>query len=304
MVMRTVVATLLCITFGITLLAAGFSANGHAHTAGWLWFREGGGRAQWRFYDLAWEGQYLSVELLLQSKGWRTPPPPSLGVTLRFSTFCFSLSRRMELQRVEERGEFVAYFGQLILARRDLDFGGYLEVELWLGGSSPEWAVYPSSLRVRGERTAYAPLVSGGGAGGLLVLGPTSPSPPQPLPSFGEPSAQGFRECAGPEDAPFLSPGRYIGQLGWSGPGEALDVQDWLRFNLNSGHRVEIQLFSPQPVSLRLLDPAGQEVGWVSGAGQIGILYQAKTPGVYQACVALVQGTPWFTYILDLRIHR
>lgn len=302
--MRTVGVALLFVAFRIASLAVDFSANGQADAAGWLWFKGGGGKAQWRFYELAWDGQYLSVELLLQSKGWHTPPPPSLGVVLRFSTFCSSLSRSMELQRVGERGEFVAYFGQLILARRELDFGGYLDVELWLGGSDPEWAVYPSSLRVRGERTAYATQVSEGGAGGPLVLSPTPPLVVQPLPSFGESSAQGFREGTSPEDAPFLRPGRYQGQLGWPGPGEALDAQDWLRFNLNTGHRVEIQVFSPQPVSLRLLDPAGQEVGRVNGAGQIGLIYQAKIPGGYQACLALVQGMPSFTYTLDLLIWR
>ncbi len=304
---------LLVCAAGVNLFSAEFLATGKVDAAGWVWLSEGSGKAQWRFYDLAWEGQYLSVGLLVQTRGWRTSPPPSLGVTLRFFTFCAALSRKMELNRVEEQGEFVAYFGQLILARRDLDVGGFLGVEVYLGPAGPECAVHPSSLRVQGERTVYAALAGTGGAGGPLVLAPTqvspptaqAPSPPAERSVVGFPSSgQTFRECIGREDAPFLSPGRYYGELGWPGPGQAVDAQDWLCLNLNAGHFVELRLFSPQSVSLRLLDPGGKEVGRVSGSGLIGITYQANTRGIYWVCISITQGLPSFTYTLDLSLRR
>jgi len=106
------------------------------------------------------------------------------------------------------------------------------------------------------------------------------------------------------EDAPYLSPGRYQGELGWPGPGQALDSKDWLRVNLNAGHILELRVSTPKPVSVQLLDPNGREVGRISGSGELGLTFQASVRGAHYICVSIFESCPPFTYILDISIRR
>ncbi len=309
--MRGIWVVLLSLAVGMALAGAEFFGSGVMDASGWVWISRAKGKVQWQFYDLANAGQYLSVEILCATRGWLTPPPPSIWLTLHFSTFCSSMDRRVELWRAEERAGVVLYFGQYILARRDLDLGAYLRVEIPGGPSGVEWAVHPASLRIRGASPVYAGSSAMGGAGGMG--GPLVLNSPQTLGSGStatgdvkNPPAweKSIYECEDMHDAPFLSPGKYTGELGWPGPGELVDAQDWLRVNLNSGHLLCLQVFSPQILHVRLLDPSGKEVGWVSGSGQLGIVYQAPVRGAYWVCISIAQGVPRFTYKLELSLSR
>lgn len=307
--MRAAWLAVLSLSVGLTGAGTTFFASGCTDSAGWTWLSGATGQPQWQFYDLPWECQYLSVEIFLQTRGWRTPPPSTLCLTFQFSTFTSSLIRKVQLQRVSEKGEYVAYFGQLILARRDLNVGSFLTVKLKGGRQDVEIGVHSSSVRILGEGISFAgPGL--GGVGGPLVAGVSGSADPaltfSPFPSRGSESGleKTFRESAGMEDAAYVSPGRYVGELGWPGPGNALDSQDWLRVNLNVGHLLEARVESPRPVSLSIFNPLGQEVGRVRGLGQIGLTYQAPAPGAYWICISISESVPLFTYTLDLTIRR
>ena len=280
--------------------ASTFFASCPPDSSGVAWISPEKGYCQWQFYDLSWEGQYLCLELFLYTRGWRVPPPSFLSLTLRLSTFGTALTRTLALQRIGEKGEIVSYFGQLILTRRELGLGSYLSVRISGGPSGVELGLSPHSLRVFGERTFY--VGSAGGTGGPFVPAPpdSSGSRPSSSPSY----VNTFRECQGMEDAPYLSPGRYQGELGWPGPGQTLDSKDWLRVNLNAGHILELRVSTPKPVSVQLLDPAGREVGRISGAGELGLTFQASLRGTHYLCISILQSFPSFTYILDISIRR
>jgi hypothetical protein len=251
--------------------------------------------------------QWLSVEILIQTRGWQTPPSASLPLTFRFSTFSSARTWQVLLQRVGEKGEYVSYFGQVILARRDLDLGSYLLVELLAWPAGVALGVHEDSVHIRGEEIAFAGS-TGGGTGGPLAPIPSDPrtlsTPPNPQEQRTTSEAKTIRECTGMEDAPYLSPGRYLGNLGWPGPGEALDSRDWFRVNLRPGYLLEVHINSPRAIRLAILNPSGQEVGWVGGSGQIGITYQALQAGTYWVCVSVAESAALFTYTLDLSIRR
>ncbi len=300
---------LLGLVVGLTGVGAPPSFGTHTDSAGWAWFSGATGQPQWQFYDLPWESHYLNVEIFLQTRGWRTPPPPSLCLTFQFFTFSSALTRRAHLQRVSEKGEHVGYFGQLILSRRDLNFGSFLTVKLKSGLQDAEIGVHPSSVRIRGEEF-FSPSSVAGGVGGPVVVGvpggvESASSSSTLLQREGQ-SGQDkiFRECTEKEDAPYVSPGRYVGELGWPGPGSPLDSHDWLKVNLNHGHLLEVRVNSPRPVFLVILNPLGQEVGRILGFGQIGLAYQASAPGAYWVCISLGESAPLFTYTLELAIRR
>lgn len=288
--MRVFIGVLLGLALGLTAAGTSFFASGHADSLGWTWFPGARGQAQWQFYDVPGEGHHLAVEILLQTRGWRTPPP-SLSLTLQFFTFSSSVTRRVQLQRIGEKGECVAYFGQVILARRDLHLGSYLAVKLKSGPAGVEIGVHPSSVRIKGETPA------GGIAGPLVPEMSRAPFAPPPI-------SLTIRECVGMKDAPYVSPGWYEGELGWPGPGSPPDSQDWLRVNLGATQLLEVRVCSPYTVCLALFDPFGQEVGRVRGSGQIGISYQASVPGAHWICVSIGECAPLFTYIIGLAICR
>lgn len=298
--MRGKAIGLFMFVLGFGGFGASFFANCPPDSSGVAWIFQEAGYAQWQFYDLTWEGQYLCLELFLYTRGWRVPPPSFLSLTLRLSTFGASLTKTIALQRVGERGEVVSYFGQLILARRELGFGSYLSVRISGGPSGVELGLSSDSLRVFGERTFY--VGSAGGTGGPLV--PAPPGSSVSLPSSPASSANTFRECQGMEDAPYVSPGRYRGELGWPGQGQPLDSKDWLRVNLNAGHILELRVSTPKPVSVQLLDPNGREVGRISGSGELGLTFQASLRGTHYLCLSIFESFPSFTYVLDISIRR
>lgn len=300
--MRTA-CILLSFVLGVLGCGGEFFACGRSDSSGWTWVSGPNALAQWQFYDLAWEGNFLGIELLLPTRGWQTPPPPSLVVTLQFSTFGASLTRRIHLQRVAETSGIVQYFGQVTLARRDLNLGSYLCVRLFMVPVGVEFGVRETSLRVGGEHSFYAAKQGDvGGAGGPLVSPSVITSKTGLLPA--DLAAKAFRECERMEEAPYLSPGRYMGELGWPGPGCNVDSRDWLRVNLNAGHVLELQVDTPKILYLRLLDPSGQEVGRVKGSGRIGLVYQPTVRGVYFVCISVTENTPLFAYTLNLSIRR
>lgn len=302
--MRVVCAVFLGAAVGLGTLGTTFVSSGQPDPSGWTWLPASGGYAHWYLYDLAWEGQYLSIELLLRTRGWQTPPPPVLSLSLQFSTFGSTLSLRVQMQRVAERTGMVTYFGQIVLARRDLNFGSSLCVKLLGGPLGVELGVHPSSLRVFGERSAFVGAQGSVGVVGGPLLSLPSPSP-TPLESTALPtSPKTVRECAGMEDAPYLSPGRYQGELGWAGPGSEPDVRDWLRVNLWKNDVLELRVYAPKALHLRVLDPHGQEVGRVSGSGALGLIFQATAHGAHWICLAITESSPLFTYVLDLAIRR
>lgn len=277
--MRAIWLGILVIGFGFGNLGASFSASVRPASAGWVWWSCGSGQVQWQFSPLSWAGQSLSVELLIYTQGWPTCPPQFFSLTLEFSTAGAALTRQIQVQRVEEMGKIVVYFGRIILP--DWKFGSCFLVCLSGGPTGVQIGVHQDSLRICGER---AP----------LVLPPPSP----------QEEAKSFWESERPQDAPYLSPGRYRGELGWPGPGSAVDAKDWLRVNLNSGHLLELRVNAPKPVVLVLLDPSGQEVGRVSGSGQIGLVYQASIRGPYVICISITESLPLFTYTLEISIRR
>ncbi|MFN3346290.1 MAG: hypothetical protein ACK42E_00530 [Candidatus Bipolaricaulaceae bacterium] len=286
-------------------MAASFAAQGHADGSGWYWSREL--HAQWQFFDLAWAGEHLAFTLTLGTRGWVNPPPPVLGAVLTFSSFgCPSRTQTILLQRVAEQGPLVGYFGQVVLARRDLGFGSYLVVSL-RARAEAEVGVHAQALRL--VRTA--PVLAGaGGMGGPFL--PTAsdssahlaPSPSLPRGEGAGGAALSIRKCASAEDAPYLAPGTYRGQLGWPGPGHDLDSRSWFRVNLHLGQRLELRLISPRPVVVRLLDPTGQEVGRLEGQGQLGLIYEAQKRGAYSVCIAIVEAMPTFSYTVEVLIRR
>jgi hypothetical protein len=83
-----------------------------------------------------------------------------------------------------------------------------------------------------------------------------------------------------------------------------LDSRDWFRVNLRPGYLLEVHINSPRAIRLAILNPSGQEVGWVGGSGQIGITYQALQAGTYWVCVSVAESAALFTYTLDLSIRR
>lgn len=290
----------LALVLGFAGLASPFIASRAPDNSGLVWISGETGYAQWQFYDLSWEGQYLCLELFLHTRGWRVVPPSMLSLPLRLSTFGASLTKNVALQRVGEKGEVVNYFGQLILARRELGLGSYLSVRISGGPSGVELGLSANSLRVFGERTVYVGLA--GGAGGPVVFNPPVPSISAASSSFTP--ERTFRECEGMEDAPYVSPGRYRNELGWPGPGQAVDAKDWLRVNLNVGHVLELRVSVPKPVSVQLLDANGREVGRISGAGELGLTFQAPIRASYCICVSITETSPLFTYVLDISIRR
>jgi len=306
--MRGAYAVIFGLAVGLVGTGATFFASGRADSQGWTWLSDLAGPVRWQFFALPRESQWLSVEILMQTRDWRTPPPSSLPVTTRFSTFSSSRTRRLLLQRVGKKGGYVSYFGQVILARRELDLGSYLSVELLGWPAGVTIGVHEDSVRIRGEEIAFAEFTGGGAGGPLAPL----PSDPQPLsilsPNLQEQRAPSegrtIRECTGMEDAPYLSPGRYMGTLGWPGPGQALYSRDWFRVNLWPGYLLEVRINSPRAIRLGILNPSGQEVGWVEGSGQVGIVYQALQAGTYWVCVSIAESTPLFTYTLDFSISR
>jgi len=298
--MRGKAIGLLALVLGFGGLASPFSASRAPDSSGFAWIPTETAYAQWQFYDLSWEGQYLCLELFLHTRGWRAAPPSFLSLSLRLSTFGAALTKNIALQRVGEKGEIVSYFGQMILSRRELGLGSYLSVRISGGPSGVELGLSASSLRVFGERTFFAG--SAGGAGGPVVL--NSPISSASVPSSSSPPEKIVRECEGMEDAPYVSPGRYRGELGWSGPGKPLDSKDWLRVNLNVGHILELRVSAPNPVSVQLLDPHGREVGRISGSGELGLTFQASLRGSHYICISVSQSFPTFPYVLDISIRR
>ena len=298
--MRGKAIGLFVFVLGFGGFASTFFASCPLDSSGVAWISPEAGYAQWQFYDLAWEGQYLCLEFFLCTRGWRVPPPSFLSLTLRLSTFATALTKNIALQRIGEKGEVVSYFGQLILSRRELGLGSYLSVRVSGGPSGVELGLSSNSLRVFGERTFYAE--SAGGTGGPLVPAPSGSSVSRP--SSSPSSANTFRECQGMEDAPYVSPGRYQGELGWPGPGKTLDSKDWLRVNLNAGHILELRVNTPKPVSVQLLDPNGREVGRISGSGELGLTFQAAFRGTHYLCISIFESFPSFTYVLDISIRR
>lgn len=304
--MRALGVILLCGLVGVPSLGTVFFASGRTDPSGWAWFFGSNGYALWHFYDLAGADSGFFVEVLLSTRGWAVPAPPYLVVSLQFSTFGSRRSLRLEARKTGENGGVVTYFGQVFLARRDLNLGSYLVVRLSGGPPGVEIGVHPTSLRLIGDQRGWVTVgdESAGSSGGPFI--PMSPpARGDPLPSSADPyPARPIRACLGPEDAPYVSPGRYQGTLGWAGPGSELDPQDWLRVNLLKGDVVEVRVTTPRPVHVRVLDPGGKEVGWVTGAGHLGLVHQATRSGVYLICVAIGESTPSFSYLLDLVLRR
>lgn len=293
-------ACLLFLTFaaGVVGLAASFAAQGRADDAGWYWAREL--YAQWQFFDLTWEGEHLIFTVVLETRGWVSPPPPVLRVVLTFTSFgCPSRTQNVLLQRVAEQGPFVCYFGQVVLARRDLGFGSYLVVSL-RAKTEAEVGVHAQALSLMRSSSVLA---GTGGMGGPFVSTSSAEPAGTPFPK-GEATPLGIRECAGPKDAPYLAPGTYRGELGWPGPGQELDRQDWFQVNLDSGQLLELRITTPHPVVLRLLDPLGQEVGRLEGQGQLGLTYEARRRGVYSVCLAVIEPAPTFSYTVEVLLRR
>ncbi len=302
----------ICILFAVLIaggtgLAANFAAQGRAEGTGWFWSKEL--YAQWQFFDLAWAGEHLVFALTLETRGWVTPPPPMLGAFLIFSSFGSpSRTQSVLLRRVAEQGPLVRYFGQAVLARRDVGFGSYLVVTLRVR-SEAEVGVHAQALSLVSTSPT---LVGAAGMGGPFVPAPSHPSSYVGLPgsssSFGQ-DAEGMaslsiRECVGPEDAPYLAPGTYRAELGWAGPGSDVDSRDWFRVNLNPGQRLELRLATPRPVLLRLIDPVGQEVGRLEGQGELGLVYEAQRRGAYLVCIAIGEAWPLFPYTVEIVIRR
>lgn len=284
-------------------LAAVFVAQGKLDSAGWFWSSEV--HAQWQFFDLAWAGEQLVFAVTLETRGWVSPPPPALSVTLTFSSFgCVPRSQVVSLPKVAERGPFVRYFGQVLLSRRDLGFGSYLVVNLRVRVGA-EVGVHAQTIS---PVQMWAPVGTVGGLGGPFVpAGPRGPqvslAPPPSEPGKAA-SPKAIRECDEPEEAPWLSPGTYWGELGWPGPGQNVDSRDWFRANLNSGQILELRISTPRPVVVCLLDPSGQEVGRLQGQGQLGLVYEASKRGAHYICVSIVDSLPSFTYTMELLLRR
>lgn len=294
--MRKALSALLVFAVGGLGTEAAFLARGRMDGGGWYWAAEA--YAQWQFFDLAWEGEHLLFALSLETRGWRTPPPPLLPVTLTFSSFgCPARTQSVSLQRVAEHGPFVRYFGQVVLSRREVGFGSYLVVGL-RARAAAEVGVHAQALSL------VRPVPGGSGVGGPLVPAVGSPAAPAPDAADGAPPSWGIRECRGPEEAPYLAPGPYWGELGWAGPGHDLDDRDWFRVILKPGQLVELRVQAPHPVLLRLLSPSGQEVGRVTGQGRLGLAYEARENGAHLVCLALAESAPRFAYTVELAIRR
>lgn len=305
--MRHVCALFLAFAIGAVGLAADFAAQGRMDGAGWYWSRDL--YAQWRLFDLAWEGEHLVFVVTLETRGWPTPPPPVLGVVLTFSSFGSpSRTQSVTLQRVAEQGPFVRYFGQVVLARRDIGFGSYLAVSL-RARAEAEVGVSAQALKLVQASPALAGAAGMGGP--FLSLASVPPASVESTRTHSVSKGEGegvarltIRECTGLEDAPFLAPGIYHGELGWAGPGNDLDSHDWFRVNLRSGQRLDLRITTPQPVVVMLWDPAGQEVGRLKGQGQLGLVYEARKHGAYAVCIALAESAPTFSYTVEVLIRR
>lgn len=285
-------------------LAAVFMAQGKLDSAGWYWSSEV--HAQWQFFDLAWAGEQLVFAVILETRGWVSPPPPALSVTLTFSSLgCVPRSQRVSLPKVAEQGPVVRYFGQVLLSRRDVGFGSYLVVNLGVKVGA-EVGVHAQTVSLV---QMWAPAATGGGMGGPFVpAGSRGPQgglvPPPPTEPGKAAPPRGIRECDVPEDAPYVAPGTYWGELGWPGPGQTVDSRDWFRANLHSGQVLELRIDTPRPVVVRLLDPSGQEVGRLQGQGWLGLVYQASKRGAYYICISIVENMPTFTYTMELLLRR
>lgn len=297
--MREAWGLLLGLVMGVAGLGSAFWAQGQRDNAGWFWAQEV--HAQWQFFDLAWEGEHLVFAITLETRDWMVPPPPFLSATLTFSSFgCAFRTQSVCLQRVAEQGPFVRYFGQVVLSRRDVGFGSYLVVSL-RARAEAKIGVHGQTLGLVRMPVAWA---GGAGSGGPFV--PVNPGGAGESVSLSGKNLPplGIRECHGREDAPYLAPGTYQGELGWPGPGHALDSSDWFRVNLAPGQLLELRLSTPYPVSLRVLSPSGQEVGRVAGQGRLGLVYEARERGAYHVCVSLVESTPLFSYTVELLLRR
>jgi hypothetical protein len=105
------------------------------------------------------------------------------------------------------------------------------------------------------------------------------------------------------EDAVFLAPGRYIGELGAPDfccrPG---DSRDWYRVNLQPGQMVNLSIAMTGAANCRLslYDPGGNKVGEIEGNG--GLWHQAEQSGGWYVSVACLQATGIVRYELSIKI--
>lgn len=285
----------------------------------WYWLETPASYAQWEFHALpASLSEQVVLDVLACAAAQEGSVPAEFAVVLTLTSggrACWS--GRVLLRRVQSAEGGAVYFGQLPVSRRELALGSQLIVRADGSPSGLRLGFHPGSLRVQGnlERRAvpggqdpFAILwatVDGmaGGAGGVLADDPPAPTvrpgTPAPIPLS-------LHNTDRMEDAPFLAPGSYRGQLGWPGPYQPMNSRDWCRVNLRPGQvvRLTLEVGAGCPCSLHLFDPYGREVGSVTGGERMGLEYRADVGGAWYVLIACREGCAAFPYLLAVHIEN
>lgn len=275
---------------------------------GWYWLQDGSGYARWEFLSLP-RSEQIPLEVLVCAMA-DGELPPELAVKLSFAPVGSGIWTPflLKLSRLQVGKNEAVYFGQLTLSRRSFNLGSALSVRaetaikeslgfgrhqglqlgfrrdslrLWDGGVfnpgpfQEVWvSILPASVTPRDDARPPSPLVK------LLC------------------------ETETMEDAHFLSPGRYRGELGWPGPGKPMDSRDWYRLNLQPGQmlRLSLTVSGNEECYLGLYNPRGGRVGEIRG-NFVELSYLADEPGGWYVRISCLRATGIIHYELSVSIY-
>lgn len=288
-------------------LPSSFWAVGEAVESGMLVGEMG--YARWDFMGISPSPQQLVLQLSI----WAQGGGDELPVCLRLSTPALGDWRlyRLRLRRISRGTIGWLYFGQLCISRRDLALGSSLSVRL--DPAVPDvrlWVDRTSVALLTGE--GDGPVISGVKVGEYAgwqaptpplagVPRPINPSRPSPstLPP-GEPRQLPDTERF--QDAAFLAPGLYRGEIGWPGPG--VDMNDWYKMNLRPGQtlRVALAVADGGRCGLAIYNARGERVASSKAGCELALEYLAETSGPWYLQISCPQLGQVVTYTLEIGI--
>lgn len=283
------------VALGAAAVAEGFASTGQAY-AGWYWISRGS-QARWEFLSLPLTSDpFLGLEAFLCLPVAAGPLPAEIEVRFQIETGAGPGSRLYvaRLGRTMTGESYAMYFGQVFLSRRELGLGSRLIVRLDGSQAEVPLGVHPSSVRVT-LSTAPALASAAPPTGGVGTAAAASSVPTQP--------ARTLPGSASPDSAPFLAPGTYRGELGWSGPYTAPIGRGVYKVNLRAGEIVTVRVETESVCVVSLCDPSGRKVGEVEGSTWLGLEYHAQVGGAWQILISCREGSSLFPYTLTLSIR-
>ena len=287
-----------CMAAGEEIFPTAFWGNGNA-TGQAVWV-SASGFAHWEFLSLPTAYHHLVLKLTTRAAGEDVPVIP---VCLRIFTLSLREGRafRLKLRKVSPG----TYFGQLCLSRRDLKSGSQLAVRLTPYPVGVELGLDRHSLTLQLDTDpTIAVRREQEYSGWLSPAGGPQATPVVRRPAAAEPTLA-LPETEKMQDAVYIAPGTYAGELGWAGPGSPPDMADWFKVNLLPGQlvRVSLQAQAGVPCTLKLCAPAGNVVAELRAGNELALEYRVEERGPWLLGVIVSDHSHPIHYKFSLEIR-